>query len=146
MGYSTKEKERAYYQDNKEKIKQRAIDHYWANRDAKREYVAKYQYERKWRGVQILGGICSTPGCNENHLAALQFHHRDPSTKSFNVTNKVFGSPKKYPWDIVFAEIKKCDLLCANCHFKLHSNLDPDWMLEFETVPDPTTDKDTSDT
>lgn len=43
----------------------------------------------------------------------MDFHHRDPSTKIKSVSTLVHrgGSREK-----VFAEIAKCDLLCANCH------------------------------
>src|SRR5690606_24931558 len=55
--------------------------------------------------------------CEENEPRALQFHHIDPSTKSFNISNAT-----DYPLAAVKAEMDKCELICANCHFKLHAN------------------------
>lgn len=41
-------------------------------------------------------------------VAALDFHHRDPGTR------------KHKPINVRDPEIKKCDLLCKNCHAELH--------------------------
>lgn len=40
----------------------------------------------------------------------LEFHHRDPREKSFNIT------PSRHMAARVLQEIAKCDVLCANCH------------------------------
>ena len=53
---------------------------------------------------------CEMCGYNE-HSCALQFDHRDPSKKLFNVTRG-----RDYPWKVFLAEIDKCRVLCANCH------------------------------
>jgi hypothetical protein len=73
---------------------------------------------KKIEAVALLGGVCQA--CGEDHPATLQFHHRDPSTKLFGISTKVLATPKKFPWEVVVAEIEKCDLLCANCHAKHH--------------------------
>lgn len=41
----------------------------------------------------------------------MDFHHRDPSQKSFEVGELVAFSLKRMK-----IEIEKCDLICANCH------------------------------
>lgn len=46
----------------------------------------------------------------------MQFHHRDPSQKDFEVSMMVMGHSRERILD----EIAKCDALCANCHLKLH--------------------------
>jgi hypothetical protein len=55
--------------------------------------------------------------CSENDPVCLDFHHREPSKKDVNI----FALYKK-GWSIarVMEEIAKCDILCANCHRKLH--------------------------
>jgi len=84
-------------------------------------YVQEYQVKNKIRAINYLGGACK---CGEDHPSALQFHHRDPSTKSFSITSKELSTPKKRPWDtVIIPELDKCDLLCSNCHFKHHSGL-----------------------
>lgn len=56
--------------------------------------------------------------CGENHPATLDFHHRDESTKDGNISEMILD------WSIerVLEEIAKCDVMCANCHRKLHCN------------------------
>jgi hypothetical protein len=55
--------------------------------------------------------------CEENHPACLDFHHRNPSEKECEVGNAPWRG-----WSIkkLEKEISKCDVLCANCHRKLH--------------------------
>jgi hypothetical protein len=72
--------------------------------------------ERRRRKVkQILiveaGGECVVCGYSR-HPAALQFHHLDPSTKSFGLG--VRGITRSLA--SLRAEAAKCVLLCANCH------------------------------
>lgn len=56
--------------------------------------------------------------CPENHIACLQFHHTDPSIKEIAVSKAVAECWAK---ERILAEIEKCEVLCANCHFKEHS-------------------------
>lgn len=58
--------------------------------------------------------------CPEDHPATLQFHHRNPDDKSFEIAGAV---SRGVSWGIILEEIKKCDVLCANCHAKLHWHL-----------------------
>ena len=69
---------------------------------------------RKAKGVAYLGGKCSRCGYN-TCFAALEFHHRDASSKEFSMGNMVSVSKERY-----LAELDKCDLLCANCHREVH--------------------------
>jgi hypothetical protein len=50
--------------------------------------------------------------CGFFHIAALDFHHVDPSTKEDSVWR--FISNGQYAK--AYEEIKKCIVLCANCH------------------------------
>jgi hypothetical protein len=61
--------------------------------------------------VEEAGGKCRLCGFDE-HPAALQFHHRDPSTKDFHLSHggRTLGIGR------MRAEARKCVLLCANCH------------------------------
>jgi len=61
--------------------------------------------------VEEAGGRCLLCGFDE-HPAALQFHHRVPGDKCFNLSSK--GLTKGLA--ILRAEARKCVLLCANCH------------------------------
>jgi hypothetical protein len=57
--------------------------------------------------------------CGESHPACLQFHHRDQQGKSFNVGG-VIGQWRYITLKKLQAEISKCDVVCGNCHAKLH--------------------------
>jgi hypothetical protein len=102
-----------------ERLRERRGEYYEQNKDRRREYVTRYQLKKKIQAIMVLGGKCY--GCPEEHPAALQFHHRDPFEKSFSVNAKTLSSPGRYPWKVVLEEIKKCDLLCGNCHSKHHT-------------------------
>jgi len=56
--------------------------------------------------------------CPEDHPGCLDFHHRDPSEKTLDVSRIV----RDRGWSIgrIEIEIAKCDVVCANCHRKLH--------------------------
>jgi hypothetical protein len=81
---------------------------------------------RKNELVALAGGRCVDCGyfaC----IAALEFHHRDRSTKEFGLGN-FSGSMEK-----LMTEFAKCDLLCANCHRIRHAveddRAEPDRLL-----------------
>lgn len=54
--------------------------------------------------------------CPETHPACLDFHHRDPAQKDFLLSVAV----AHYSLERIQEEAAKCDILCANCHRKLH--------------------------
>ena len=58
--------------------------------------------------------------CGEDHPACLDFHHRDPATKFFPVSN---APTRKVSIARLQKEIDKCDILCSNCHRKLHAGV-----------------------
>lgn len=64
------------------------------------------------------GGACLICGYNRC-VAALHFHHLDPSTKSFTLA--LGGNTRSMAK--VRAEASKCVVLCANCHAEVESGL-----------------------
>lgn len=69
----------------------------------------------KIKAVELLGGKCQK--CyGVFHPASFDFHHRDPETKCFSISEFGFSS-----WKKLEPELKKCDLLCANCHRELEA-------------------------
>jgi len=62
--------------------------------------------------VQLLGGKCYECGYTEC-INALEFHHINPTTKCFEISGSHARS-----WNMIETELKKCKLLCANCHRK----------------------------
>lgn len=80
--------------------------------------VVKRRTELKKKAVELLGGCCLLCGYHE-YYGALEFHHVDPSSKEFSLSGK--GSTMG--WDKAKEELKKCVLLCANCHREVHANI-----------------------
>jgi len=73
--------------------------------------------KRKMFLVKKLGGCCSVCGYNKN-LSALTFHHTEPEKKSFQLDMRSLSNRKQSRID---NEIKKCILVCHNCHSELHN-------------------------
>jgi len=71
----------------------------------------------KIKYAKVLGGKCQVCGYSKC-LAALQFHHRDPKDKDMGLDARVLGNVAESK---ILEELKKCDLVCANCHLELHN-------------------------
>ena len=82
-------------------------------KDCAREYMASSRivYTKPFFDYKVEKG-CESCGYNE-HSAALQFDHIDPSQKHEAVATMM---SKRRPAELVWEEIKKCRVLCANCH------------------------------
>lgn len=65
--------------------------------------------------VEYMGGACSKCGYSKC-VAALHFHHKDPSEKSFGIS----ASGLCRSWEKVKKELDKTIILCANCHAENH--------------------------
>ena len=92
---------KTYYQRNKKKI----------------IIASKRSFKRLVVWFRELKKTKSCIRCGEKDWRCLDFHHRDPSTKKFNVssmTSNIWGRGR------ILEEIEKCDVLCANCHRKEH--------------------------
>jgi hypothetical protein len=55
--------------------------------------------------------------CGFSHPAAIDFHHKDPTKKEFGISSR-----RQRDREYVLAEIKKCEVLCSNCHRIEHYN------------------------
>jgi DNA-directed RNA polymerase subunit RPC12/RpoP len=82
------------------------------------------RFRNKQRAIELLGGKCQRCGYNK-HQSALEFHHKDPKEKDFAI-----GMVGNKSWESIVNEIKKCELLCSNCHRIEHSNRDGIIFLE----------------
>jgi len=73
-------------------------------------FVDKNRWTNKLKAIGLLGGECSI--CGYKKLPhALEFHHKDPNDKSFEISH-----PHTRSWDKIKAEVLKCELVCSNCH------------------------------
>ena len=89
---------------------------YEKNKKYYREYMKYWLVGRKLKAIAYKGGQCQSCGYNKCY-SALEFHHRDPSTKEFD-----WFRLKNRAWSTIVAELNKCDLLCSNCHREKHSD------------------------
>lgn len=99
--------------NNKESISEEE-----ALRRKRASYVKKVTKKRKQlkeKAVEYKGGSCILCGYNRC-LAALDFHHLDPSQKDFKLSDMYSKS-----WKSVLEELDKCVLVCANCHREIES-------------------------
>lgn len=80
--------------------------------------------ERRRRVKRILveeaGGRCVICGYSKC-IRALQFHHRDPDQKRFNLA----GRGLSRSMSALRREARKCVLLCGNCHCEVEDGLTP---------------------
>jgi len=94
----------------------------WNHRNRKSRY--RYKVERghklKIKIIRLLGGRCIDCDLEYNgkNACVFQVHHKDPSKKLFVVNTRTLMN---YAWARIINEIKKCELLCANCHFIRHN-------------------------
>lgn len=87
-------------------------------RKAKRKRTQKVHRDKAFvKFIKYKEGVgCAKCGYNK-YSGALDFHHIDPSTKERRVTASMFYS-NSYT---IKKELKKCILVCKNCHYELHS-------------------------
>ena len=68
--------------------------------------------------------------CPERDPALLQFHHRDPATRAFMISESGWRS-----WAEVLAEIEKCDVLCVGCHSRRTRAMERGGKISEATIP-----------
>lgn len=75
---------------------------------------------QKLKAILELGGKCTLCGYNKCD-SALEFHHKNPDTKDFEPS---YG--KRMDFEKFMTEIRKCILVCSNCHREIHNGLHGD--------------------
>jgi len=76
--------------------------------------------ERKKQALKFTQDIkkkswCSV--CEEDRWYCLDFHHKNESNKKHDIS---YMAKNGYSTDAILKEIKKCIVLCKNCHAELH--------------------------
>ena len=80
--------------------------------------VSDFRRNRKVNLILACGEKCCICGYNKA-ISALEFHHIDPLIKEYAIAAK--GTCHNIQKDI--SEIRKCVLVCANCHREIHEGL-----------------------
>ena len=91
--------------------------------------------QRKIALVIRMGGKCSGCGYKKN-LAALHFHHTDPTLKEFKLDRRILSTCSIARME---SEAAKCILLCGNCHTEHHYPNENEWWdrLDLNQQPRP---------
>ena len=81
--------------------------------------VKKWRKNTKTKMIEAMGDACQCCGYNAC-TAALAFHHTDPTLKDMG-----FGNTRANPksWTKIVQELKKCILVCHNCHSEIHAGV-----------------------
>jgi hypothetical protein len=113
MPYKNKEDQKAYYKkwyaENRIKEIKNAVERNKRNRKKASDFIVDY---KKNKGCTY---------CPEEESCCLDFHHMDQDEKEITIAQ----APYEYGWGIdrIKEEIKKCIVVCSNCHRKLHAGL-----------------------
>lgn len=93
----------------------------WCHCNPKKAASSQKKRARKHKldFIKLRGSKCEICGYDKC-LPALDFHHKDKAQKSFSISNGYRTSKKK---EEIIEEIKKCVLLCSNCHHEVHEGL-----------------------
>lgn len=131
-------KDKIYYQKNREEILRKAKERYQENPQKVYEKTKKYRkenpekwaeikagckkksYARKMKAVRDYKESCACARCGETDPIVLEFHHREPEKKKHGIMQMISSD---YSLDRIMEETKKCDVVCANCHKRLHHEL-----------------------
>ena len=102
-----------YYRKHRKRLnKKRRLDY----KKSPKKYM-EYNKKAKLKKRKWINDYKSRQGCSkcpEKDPRCLDFHHIDPTTKSF-----VIGERIKLALATIQEEVQKCIVLCANCHRKL---------------------------
>lgn len=112
MKYGSPEYGKAWREKHKERLieeRKQKNENFWKPRRLRRSY---------WINKFKVSKGCEHCGYN-THAVALDFDHIDPSTKRFTISHRLDRGTLKS----IIAEIRKCRVLCANCH-RIRTHLD----------------------
>lgn len=77
------------------------------------EKVKEWRKNTKIKLFEAFGSQCGHCGLVDDPCI-FDFHHVDSNSKDFTIANKIAS------WELLVEESKKCVMLCAHCHRKVH--------------------------
>lgn len=87
---------------------------YKNNKELQRTRVRKFRAKIREQISNYKAGV-GCKFCDETDPVALDFHHENGSDKEFTISKAQLG------WNNLLKEIKKCEVVCACCHRKIHA-------------------------
>lgn len=108
-------------EDTPRRVKKREWYKDWYDKNRKRKSLqasatGKSARQLRYEFVARFKVQCSR--CPENDPVCLDFHHLNVDTKDISIAVAV---SKKWSLERIKVEIDKCEVLCSNCHRKLHA-------------------------
>ena len=103
------EKQRLYH-------KEKSAKHFQNNKELIYKKNKEKRVKHKKQAVEYFNGICHDCGCSSKYQEIFDFHHKDPAEKEFSIAHIIH-----YGWAKIEAELKKCIMLCSNCHRIRHA-------------------------
>ena len=87
---------------------------YWLGENQKNKYKESSKKSRaeKQKKMFLLKSNPCTDCKKEYHPVVMHWDHLDSATKIDNISRLIMNSS----WAKVLEEVKKCELVCANCH------------------------------
>jgi hypothetical protein len=85
---------------------------------SKSKDVSNWRRKTKLRMLEAFNNECGICGYNKS-IRALHFHHINSEEKEFGLSQKGLGRS----WKVIVEEMRKCVLLCSNCHCEVEDNL-----------------------
>jgi len=79
--------------------------------------VSEWRRRTKRKAIEYKGGKCVFCGYNKC-IRSLAFHHVNSEDKEFAISHKNTRS-----WDRIKEELKKCILVCSNCHGEIEDGM-----------------------
>lgn len=77
----------------------------------------KKKYQQKKQQIQELKSQMKCAKCGESRGYVLDFHHLNPEQKENTIARMTSNN---YELNKVYDEVKKCIVLCSNCHREFH--------------------------
>ena len=96
-----KEYQKTHYENNK--------TYYLDKKNIRKESIKNF--------INRIKRLSQCSNCSEKDIACLDFHHVDNLEKSFNIS---IALQLGVSMSILKKELRKCIILCSNCHRKLH--------------------------
>ena len=101
-----KQYQKEHYKKNKERYKNKA-----------REWEKKYKKDTYKALLEHTKSGCSY--CEEKDFRCLQFNHIVREEKTESISKMITDGKNK---NLILEELKKCEVVCCNCHFKITSD------------------------
>jgi len=83
------------------------------------EATQRWREKTKKRVIEAMGGACVICGYNKCDKV-MCLHHLDPSQKELSL-GRALSNPAA--WEKIVIELRKCILVCSNCHGEIHCNM-----------------------